>query len=185
MLTAIMPDEILIVICREVCFPVVEAEENSYIKAFQLLFYYIRSNMVDLGTIKNNFKEQINGASEYLSDLKEDSKEKMINSFNNLSELVPIIAETGYRLKGIDIELSLPPGINMRFEKFKNMSREAIDEILEKNKEKEMLNAIVNSLVTADEFHNKLKMGDLVFRDISLKLGLPPKVTIAFVKKEG
>jgi hypothetical protein len=141
--------------------------------------------MVDLGTIKNNFKEQINGASEYLSDLKEDSKEKMINSFNNLSELVPIIAETGYRLKGIDIELSLPPGINMRFEKFKNMSREAIDEILEKNKEKEMLNAIVNSLVTADEFHNKLKMGDLVFRDISLKLGLPPKVTIAFVKKEG
>jgi hypothetical protein len=141
--------------------------------------------MVDLGTLKNSFKEQVTSASEYLSDLKEDSKEKIINYFNNLSELIPIIAETGYRLKGIDIELSLPPGINMRFEKFKNMSREAIDEILEKNKEKEMLNAIVNSLVTADEFHNKLKMGDLVFRDISLKLGLPPKVTIAFVKKEG
>jgi hypothetical protein len=139
--------------------------------------------MVDFNAVKNNLKEQVSKASDYLSDLKEDGKEKLVAYFNNLSDLIPIIDETGYRLKGIDMELSLPPGINMHFEKFKNMSREAIDEILEQNKDKEMLKTIVNSLVAADEVHKKLKMGDLLFTDISINLGLPPKVTIKFVKK--
>ncbi|MFI5252264.1 MAG: hypothetical protein ACHQQQ_07545 [Bacteroidota bacterium] len=141
--------------------------------------------MVDFKGMKDNLKEQLTGASEYLSDLKDESKEKMVNYFNNLGDLIPVIAETGYRLKGIDIDVSIPPGVNMHFEKFKNMSKEAIDEILEKNKDKEMLKTIVNSLVAADEFHKKLKMGDLLFTSISINLGLPPKVTIKFVKKGG
>jgi hypothetical protein len=141
--------------------------------------------MVDFNSIKGNVKEQLSKASEYVTDLKEDGKEKLVAYFNSISDLFPVIAETGYRLKGVDMELSIPPGINLHFQKFKNMSREAIDEILEKNKDKEMLKTIVNSLVAADEIHNKLKVGDLVFSDISISLGLPPSVTIKFVNKGG
>lgn len=141
--------------------------------------------MVDFNSIKGNLKDQLSKASEYVTDLKEDGKEKLVAYFNSISDLFPVIAETGYRLKGVDMELSIPPGINLHFQKFKNMSREAIDEILEKNKDKEMLKTIVNSLVAADEIHNKLKVGDLVFSDISISLGLPPSVTIKFVNKGG
>lgn len=140
--------------------------------------------MVDFNAMKSNLKEQIAGAAEYLSNLKDEGKEKIIDYFNNLTDLIPVIAETGYRLKGIDIDLSIPPGVDMHFEKFKDLSREAIDEILEKNKDKDMLKTIVNSLVAADDLHKKLKVGNLVFSDISLNIGLPPKVTLKFSKKK-
>jgi hypothetical protein len=140
---------------------------------------------MDITKLKQNIKDKVSDASGYLTDLKEEGKDKIINYFNGLSEIIPIIAETGYRLKGIDMEVTIPPGINMHFEKFKNISKEKIDQILEQNKEKELLRAIVKALVSADEFHKKLKMGSLRLTDISVNLGLPPKVTIKFAKKKG
>ncbi|HMD14372.1 MAG TPA: hypothetical protein VKI62_07095, partial [Bacteroidota bacterium] len=97
---------------------------------------------------------------------------------------IPIIAETGYRLKGIDMEVSLPPSVEMHFEKFKNISEKKIDQILEANKGKELLTAIVRALVSAEAFHQKLKLGNLLLTDISVSLGLPPKVTMKFNNKE-
>jgi hypothetical protein len=138
---------------------------------------------MDISKIKQNLKDKVSDASGYLSDLKEEGKEKFINYVNNLSDIIPIIAETGYQMKGIDMEVAIPPGINMHFEKVRNISKEKIDEILEANKEKELLRSIVKALVAADELHNKLKMGDLLLTDISVNLSLPPKVTIKFVKK--
>jgi hypothetical protein len=139
---------------------------------------------MDITKLKDNLKEKVSGASEYLDDLKEEGKEKIINYVNGLTDIIPIIAETGYRLKGIDMEVSIPPGVDMHFEKFKTISKEKIDEILEANKDKDLLRSIVKALVTADEFHKKLKMGDLLLTDISVNLSLPPKITIKFLKKK-
>lgn len=140
---------------------------------------------MDVAKFKDSLKGKVAGASEFLGDLKEEGKEKFINYVNGLSDIIPIIAQTGYRLKGIDMEVSIPPGVDMHFEKFKNISKEEIDHILEANKDKELLRSIVKALVTADEFHKKLKMGDLLLTDISVNLSLPPKVTIKFLKKKG
>jgi hypothetical protein len=139
---------------------------------------------MDVTKIKDNLKEKVTGASEFLGDLKEGGKEKFIAHVNSLSDIIPIIAQTGYQLKGIDMDVTIPPGVNMHFEKFKNISDEEIGQILDANKGKELLRSIVKALVTADEFHKKLKMGDLLLTDISIGLSLPPKVTIKFVKKK-
>lgn len=133
--------------------------------------------------LKEDLKEKVAGVTEYFGDLKDEGKEKFVNYINELSDIIPIVATTGYRLKGVDVEMSLPPGVNMQFEKFENISKEKIDEIMEANKDKEILRAIVKALVMADEFHNKLKMGDLQFTTISLTLSLPPKVIIKFAQK--
>lgn len=53
---------------------------------------------------------------------------------------------------------------------------------MEANKDKDLLQTIVKTLVMADEFHNKLKMGDLVFTTISVNLSIPPKVSLKFAK---
>lgn len=140
---------------------------------------------MDVTKLKENLKEKVAGASEFLGGLKEEGKEKFINYVNGLSDIIPIIAETGYRLKGIDMEVSIPPGVDMHFEKFKNISKETIDQILEANKEKELLRSIVKTLVAADEFHKRLKIGDLLLTDISVNLSLPPKVTMKFLKEKG
>ena len=140
---------------------------------------------MDVTKLKDNLKETISGASGFLGDLKEEGKEKFINYVNGLSDIIPIIAETGYRMKGIDMEVSIPPGVDMHFEKFKNIPQEKIDKILEANKDKDLLRSIVKALVAADALHKKLKIGSLQLTDISVNLGIPPKVTVKFLKKKG
>ncbi|RJP68138.1 MAG: hypothetical protein C4539_09560 [Ignavibacteriales bacterium] len=135
-----------------------------------------------LSKIKDDLKGKVSGVTEYIGDLKEEGKEKSISYINGLSEILPIVAKTGYKLKGVDIEMSLPPGINLQFEKFENITKEEIDAIMEANKDKDLLQTIVKTLVMADEFHNKLKMGDLVFTTISVNLSIPPKVSLNFAK---
>ena len=140
--------------------------------------------MMGVSKIRETLKDKVSGASDFLSDLKEGGKEKLINSVNGLGEILPVIAKTGYRLKGIDMEMSVPPSVDLHFEKFKNISHEEIDAILEANEGKDLLRTIVRALEAADDFHAKLKLGNLILRDISVGIGIPPKVTIRFLKKE-
>lgn len=136
-----------------------------------------------LNKLTENLKDKIGGASGFLNDLKDGSKEKLLNYVNGLSDILPIIAETGYRLESFDIEISLPPGVNLQFKKVQDVSKEKIDSILEANKDKEMLKMIVNSLVAADEFHKKIKVGNYTFTDIGVDVSIPPHVHIKFVRK--
>lgn len=136
-----------------------------------------------LNKLTENLKGKVAGASEFLSDIKDESKEKLLNYVNGLGEILPIIAETGYRLNAFNVELSIPPGVSLQFEKVLDVPKEKIDGILEQNKDKELLKLIVNSLVAADQFHNKIKLGNYVFTDISIDVSIPPKVHIKFVRK--
>lgn len=135
-----------------------------------------------LDKLTGNLKEKVTGAKEFLSDLKDETKEKLLKSINGLGDILPIVAQTGYRLDAFDIEISIPPGINLQFEKVQDVSKEKIDSILEQNKEKELLKVIVNSLVAADEFHKKVKLGNYVFTHISIDLSIPPTVHIKYVR---
>lgn len=136
-----------------------------------------------LDKLTDSLKGKVAGATDFLGDLKEGSKEKLLNYVNGLGDILPIIAETGYRLKSVDIEVSIPPGVNLQFEKVQDVSKEKIDGILEQNKDKDLLKLIVNSLMAADEFHKKVKLGNYAFTEITIDLSLPPKVHIKFVRK--
>ena len=82
-----------------------------------------------LRKLTENMKGKVAGASEFLTDLKDQSKEKLLAHVNGLGEILPIIAETGYRLESIDIEVSIPPGINLQFQKVLDVSKEKINSI--------------------------------------------------------
>ena len=135
---------------------------------------------MEIKKFKSDIKDKVTSVTETISDLKEGGRDKFFNYVNNLSDIIPIIATTGYRLKGVDIEISLPPGISMQFSKVENISKEKINEIMEANKDNELLKSIIKSLVMADELHNKIKMGNLQLTTINVNLTLPPKVSIKF-----
>jgi hypothetical protein len=137
---------------------------------------------MEFGKLKDNLKEKVTNVTDFIGDLKDEGKEKFVNYINGLSDIIPIIATAGYRLKGIDIDVAIPPGVNMLFEKIKDVPKEEIDAIMEANKDKELLRSIVKALEMADDFHNKLKMGDLRFTSVNVNLSLPPKVTMKFIK---
>ncbi len=135
---------------------------------------------MEIDKFKAGLKEKVSSINETISDFKEEGRDKLLNSVNGLTNVIPLVAQTGYTLKSVNVELSLPPGITMQFVKQENISKEKRDEILEANKDNELLKSIVKALVMADEFHNKIKMGNLKMSTISISLSLPPKVSINF-----
>jgi hypothetical protein len=147
------------------------------------VYDYLKEQHMALNRLTENLKDKVAGAGGYLSDLKEEGKEKFLNYLNGLGEILPLIAEAGYTLDSFDVDVSLPPGISMKFEKVLDVSRVKIDSILEQNKDKDLLKMIVTSLVAADEFHKKIKLGSFLLTHITVDLSVPPRMKISFVKK--
>lgn len=130
--------------------------------------------------ITESIKGKVSDAKESLGGLKDSAKQKLLDTVNNLNSILPLIAETGYILKEMYVEISIPPGVTLAFHKVKEISKEKIEQILEENKDKEMLKMIVNTLVSADALHNKISLGKMKYTGLNLELGLPPKVVIKF-----
>ncbi|MBK7442477.1 MAG: hypothetical protein WBP43_00435 [Chitinophagales bacterium] len=111
-------------------------------------------------------------------DVKNLTTEKLAVIANDLIALSPIIEKTGYRTKEINIGVSLPPKIIFHFEKFADISKEEIAEILKANDDKTILKVIVGTLTTADEFQSKLTLGNFKFSEIDIEVGVPPQVNV-------
>ncbi|MBK8345277.1 MAG: hypothetical protein IPL12_19560 [Bacteroidetes bacterium] len=111
-------------------------------------------------------------------DVKNLTTEKLAVIANDLIALSPIIEKTGYRTKEINIGVSLPPKIIFHFEKFADISKEEIAEILKENDDKTILKVIVGTLTTADEFQSKLTLGNFKFSEIDIEVGVPSQVNV-------
>ncbi len=118
-----------------------------------------------------------------LSNFGEDAKEKMLFYTNGLIDLLPLIEQCGYRSKGMAIGIGLPPDVVFHFEKFKDISADEQNAILEANKDREFLNLIVKTLVSADAFQQKLHKTNYRLDVISITMGIPPSVNIELVPK--
>lgn len=136
-----------------------------------------------LDSIKGTIKDKMSSAGDILGKVKSQSVDKFLDYVNSINDVLPIIAKTGYTLKGMTIDVSIPPGVSLDFQKTKDVSRKDIEKILEENKGRPVLKLIVDSLVTANEFHKRIKLGSLPFTGILVDVSLPPKVTMKFNKK--
>lgn len=136
-----------------------------------------------LHSVKGRIKDKMSSAGDTLSNLKSKSVDKFLDYVNSINDVLPIIAKTGYTLKGMSIDVSIPPGVILEFQKTKDVSKKDIEKILQENKGRPILKLIVDSLVTANEFHKKIKLGSLPFTGILVEVSLPPKVTLKFNKK--
>jgi len=114
-------------------------------------------------------------------DVKNLTKVKVALITNDLIALAPIIEKTGYRAKEINIGVSVPPHIVFHFEKFAAVSASEIVSILKSNEDKTLLKVIVNTLVSADEFQQKLTLGNFKFNEIAIEIGIPPEVNVKFM----
>lgn len=119
--------------------------------------------------------------SEKFTGLTDAAREKSANFTNELISLSPIIEEVGFKTNGITINMGLPPDVTFHFEKFKDISSERREEILQQHKGNIMLGTIVKALISADNFQSKLKLGSFEFSTIDLCVGLTPGVSIQLV----
>ena len=134
-----------------------------------------------LESIENNFS--IEKLSEKFSSMTEAASERSAAFTSDLISLSPIIEEIGFKTAGISLSIGLPPSATFHFEKVKDITPERRNEILEQHKDKAMLKIIVQTIIAADSFQDKVKMGNFKFGCIEVSMGLTPGVNVQLVPK--
>ncbi|OJW81150.1 MAG: hypothetical protein BGO69_04425 [Bacteroidetes bacterium 46-16] len=121
---------------------------------------------------------------EKFSSMTDSAREKSANFTSDIISLSPIIEEIGFKTKGITLAIGLPPSATFHFEKFKDIAAERREEILAQHKDNAMLGIIVKTLVAADDYQKKIKLGNFKFECIEVCIGLGPGVNVQLVPKE-
>src|SRR5262245_66124851 len=94
--------------------------------------------------------------------------------------MAPRIEETGYKRSDINVSAGIPPAINVAFFKEKDVEPERVEKLLSEHKDQTMLKLIVWGLQKADGLQKELKLDHYKFSGLTMKLGLPPDITLRF-----
>ncbi len=121
----------------------------------------------------------------YLGDLKDAGVDKLNSLVTDILGLTPLIEVTGFSLADISVDVGIPPGITLSFSKVRDVDKATIDQMLAENEDKNLLQVIVKSLEKADELQKQMNLANYKFRGLSMKIGLPPDVSLKFTKIEG
>jgi len=138
---------------------------------------------IGLSEVIGSVGDKVKDSFSFLRDLKEAGTDKISTLVNDVLGLAPLIEATGFDMTDIGVDMGIPPGISISFIKEKDVVPETIDQILEENKDKEMLKIIVRALQKADNLQKGMNLSHYKFRGLTMKLGLPPDMSLKFVKE--
>lgn len=130
-------------------------------------------------TIDSKLKDSVS----FLSDLKEAGWEKVTTLINDILGLAPLIEVTGFSMRDVSVDATIPPSITLSFFKEKEVDPATIEKMLEENKSKELLSLIVKSLQKADSLQRGMKLAHYKFRGLGMKIGLPPDISLKFSRE--
>jgi hypothetical protein len=137
----------------------------------------IKAGLTD---VMNSASDTLKGSLSLLKNVKEAGIEKINTLVNDILGLAPLIEVAGFNMRDVSIELGIPPGIAISFVKEKDVDPETIKQLLEDNKDKEMLKFIVLSLEKADAMQKGMNLSHYKFHGMSMKIGLPPDVSLKY-----
>lgn len=147
---------------------------------------------MDFSEIKMNVTEVLSAGAEklkdsvsFLGDMKDAGVERMSSVVNDILGLTPLIEVTGFTLADISVDIGIPPGISLSFAKDRDVDNATIDQMLKENEDKKLLQVIVKSLEKADQVQKHMHLANYKFCGLSMKIGLPPDVSLKFAKIEG
>lgn len=140
-----------------------------------------------LESINESLKEQLDKAKDSLSNamsavasLKDVGGEKIVESVNELSAGIPLIEEAGFKVDGLNIDLGIPPDISISFSKTNEVSEESIQKLIDDNEDKKILVLVLKALLTANSLQGRITFNKFVFGGVSIKLGIPPAVSLRY-----
>ena len=84
----------------------------------------------------------------FLKDAKEAGADKINGFVNDILGMAPLIEVTGFNMKDVSVDVGIPLGMSISFVKEKDVDAETINQLLEDNKDKEMLKLIVRPILT-------------------------------------
>ena len=141
----------------------------------------IKSGITDVvETIDSRVQDSLS----FMKDMKDASWEKVSSTINEILGLAPLIEATGFNMRDLSVDATIPPGITLSFIKEKDVSEEDIDKLLNENKNKDILNLIVRALQKADSIQKGMNLSHYKFGGLTMKIGFPPDVSLKFARFE-
>jgi inosine-uridine nucleoside N-ribohydrolase len=132
--------------------------------------------------VLNFASDKLTASLSFLKDAKEAGAEKINGFVNDILGLAPLIEVTGFNMKDVSVEVGIPPGMTISFIKEKDVDTDTINQLLEANKDKEMLKLIVRALLKADSLQKGMNLSHYKFSGLGMKIGLPPDISLKFVR---
>jgi hypothetical protein len=123
------------------------------------------------------------GKTHHLAGSTSDTVGKLLDDFNTA---LPTMQALGFSVEDIQVAMGLLPELNAKLvAAAANIDVKALNEMIGKRSEQNTLIAVLKALQTAYNLRDEL--GDVGLKGVvvDLKLGLPPKVGIGFVKTVG
>lgn len=137
-----------------------------------------------LSTATSGVGEKLKDSFSFLSDLKDAGWDKVTTLINDILGLAPLIEVTGFSMRDVIVDATIPPSITLQFLKEKEIDEKAIDDMLEQNNDKEMLALIVRALQKADSLQKAMNLSHYKFSSLGMKVGLPPDISLKFTRTE-
>ena len=116
------------------------------------------------------------------SDFKinETLSNKVREIIDDFIEAAPLIEAAGFRIRDLEIELSVIPKLIPHFEKIADVDNATRNEIISKVDDKTIIRLLLKALFKADNFQSSLKMGNLKFSGIEIEITAIPAIRLLY-----
>ena len=137
---------------------------------------------MNLSDIKSGLINASASINRRLKETKDNGEDRSSIILNKIAQLAPLIDLIGFDMEELVLQAGIPAGATVIFAKKKDVDEATIEAILKKNENKEMLALIVRALQKADTLQKKMKLSHYNFAKFYLKLGVPPEVSVRFLR---
>lgn len=131
-------------------------------------------------TLKENIWDDEKAA--IVSEFKDQGVEKVKSIFENINSSTVIFDHSGFTLSSLGVTLGIPPDVSASFALKEKINEEARSKVLEEAKDNKIITLILKCLFKAEDFYEKLKMGNFKLGSVDIILGLTPGISIKFIK---
>ncbi len=125
-------------------------------------------------------KAAIETVSEKAGDLLSSGVDKLKATLDGLSAASPFLAEVGYRLTGLELELSLSPRIIVHVAREAEATDEAFEACLATHRDYSTFCTVVRLLRKANQVNRRLQPEGKHFRGAVVELGITPEVRLCY-----
>ncbi|MBK7631074.1 MAG: hypothetical protein IPJ23_10330 [Ignavibacteriales bacterium] len=116
---------------------------------------------------------------EIINQFKQKGSEKIVEILEIIEKYKSLFADAGYELNSFNASLTIPPDISISFYFLGMIDETKRKEINAHISESKIAFIILNSLFKASDFAEKIKIGSIKLKTVSIKLGLIPAISIS------
>ena len=129
------------------------------------------------------FSDKLTGVKEKAAGLGDAALEKMDAVLEDFKKAKSTLETFGFKVAKFKVEMGVMPEINSSIEGFvKDIQDEKIQHLIEANSANTLLVSLLQALLTAKNFQERVELKKFEGVIINMKLGVSPKISVDFLE---